>query len=34
VVICGSVVPALDVAAGDTVEVQLDPLGSLQVKFL
>ena len=29
VVICGSVVPALDVAPGDTVEVQLDPLGSL-----
>jgi 2-keto-4-pentenoate hydratase len=34
VVICGSVVPALDVARGDTVEVQLDPLGSLQVKFV
>ena len=33
VVICGSVVPALDVAAGDTVEVQLDPLGSLSVSF-
>jgi 2-keto-4-pentenoate hydratase len=33
VVICGSVVPALDVAAGDTVEVQLDPLGSLSVFF-
>jgi len=33
VVICGSVVPALDVAPGDTVEVQLDPLGSLTVSF-
>ena len=33
VVICGSVVPALDVAPGDTVEVQLDPLGSLSVTF-
>ena len=33
VVICGSVVPALGVAAGDTVEVQLDPLGSLTVSF-
>jgi 2-keto-4-pentenoate hydratase len=33
VVICGSVVPALGVAAGDTVEVQLDPLGSLTVAF-
>jgi 2-keto-4-pentenoate hydratase len=33
VVICGSVVPALDVAPGDTVEVQLDPLGSLSVSF-
>ena len=33
VVICGSVVPALSVAAGDTVEVQLDPLGSLRVTF-
>jgi len=32
-VICGSVVPALDVAPGDTVEVQLDPLGSLTVSF-
>jgi hypothetical protein len=31
VVICGSVVPALDVAPGDTVEVRLDPLGSLTV---
>jgi len=33
VVICGSVVPALDVARGDTVEVHLDPLGSLSVSF-
>ena len=33
VVICGSVVPALDVAPGDTVEVQIDPLGSLTVSF-
>lgn len=31
VVICGSVVPALDIAPGDVVEVQLDPLGSLTV---
>src|SRR5688500_5686263 len=33
VVICGSVVPALGVAPGDTVQVQLDPLGSLTVSF-
>jgi 2-keto-4-pentenoate hydratase len=33
VVICGSVVPALSVAAGDEVEVQLEPLGRLWVKF-
>jgi 2-keto-4-pentenoate hydratase len=33
VVICGSVVPALSVAPGDTIEVQLDPLGSLTVTF-
>ena len=33
VVICGSVVPALDVAPGDTVEVQLERLGSLSVSF-
>ena len=33
VVICGSVVPALSVAAGDEVEVQLEPLGRLGVKF-
>jgi 2-keto-4-pentenoate hydratase len=33
VVICGSVVPALDVAAGDSVEVAIDPLGTLRVSF-
>ncbi len=33
VVICGSVVPALTVAAGDAVEVALDPLGRLTVLF-
>jgi 2-keto-4-pentenoate hydratase len=33
VVICGAVVPALDVAPGETVEVQVDPLGSLRVNF-
>jgi 2-keto-4-pentenoate hydratase len=33
VVICGSVVPALDVSPGDEVEVVLDPLGSLSVSF-
>jgi len=33
VVICGSVVPAPDVAAGDKVEVTLEPLGSLVVSF-
>ncbi len=33
VVICGSVVPALGVEPGDTVEVELDPLGSLTVSF-
>jgi len=33
VVICGSVVPALDVAPGDTVDVTLEPLGSLSVSF-
>jgi 2-keto-4-pentenoate hydratase len=32
-VICGSIVPALDVAPGDTVEVRLPPLGSLTVSF-
>jgi 2-keto-4-pentenoate hydratase len=32
-VICGSIVPALDVAPGDTVEVSLEPLGSLTVSF-
>jgi 2-keto-4-pentenoate hydratase len=33
VVICGSVVPALDISPGDEVEVVLDPLGSLTVSF-
>jgi 2-keto-4-pentenoate hydratase len=32
-VICGSVVPALDVAPGEEVEVRLDPLGTLTVSF-
>lgn len=32
-VICGSIVPALDVAPGATVEVRLPPLGSLVVNF-
>ena len=32
-VICGSIVPALDVAPGDEVEVSLEPLGSLIVSF-
>ena len=32
-VICGSIVPALDVAPGDEVEVSLAPLGSLTVSF-
>jgi 2-keto-4-pentenoate hydratase len=32
-VICGSIVPALDVAAGQTVEVSLQPLGTLTVSF-
>jgi 2-keto-4-pentenoate hydratase len=32
-VICGSIVPALDVKPGDTVEVRLPPLGSLTVTF-
>ena len=32
-VICGSIVPALDIAPGDTVEVRLPPLGSLIVSF-
>jgi 2-keto-4-pentenoate hydratase len=34
VVICGSVVPALTVAAGDTVEVELESLGRLGVNFV
>lgn len=32
-VICGSIVPALDIAPGTTVEVRLPPLGSLIVSF-
>ncbi len=32
-VICGSIVPALGIAPGDTVEVRLPPLGSLTVSF-
>ena len=32
-VICGSIVPALDVEPGQTVEVSLEPLGSLTVSF-
>ena len=32
-VICGSIVPALDVAPGDSVEVKLPPHGSLTVEF-
>ena len=32
-VICGSIVPALDIAPGATVEVRLPPLGSLVVSF-
>ena len=32
-VICGSIVAALDIAPGDTVEVSLEPLGSLTVSF-
>jgi 2-keto-4-pentenoate hydratase len=33
VVICGSVVPAIEVAPGDEVEVALEPLGTLKVRF-
>jgi 2-keto-4-pentenoate hydratase len=32
-VICGSIVPALDVAPGDSVEVRIAPLGTLAVSF-
>jgi 2-keto-4-pentenoate hydratase len=32
-VICGSIVPALDIAPGGTVEVRLPPHGSLTVSF-
>ncbi|MEA2311907.1 MAG: hypothetical protein QOE28_1875 [Solirubrobacteraceae bacterium] len=34
VVICGSIVPALAVAPGDEVEVELDRLGSISVRFV
>jgi 2-oxo-3-hexenedioate decarboxylase len=33
VVICGSIVPAISVAAGDEVELRLEPLGRLAVAF-
>ncbi len=33
VVICGSVVPALEIAPGESIEVVLDPLGSVSVAF-
>jgi 2-keto-4-pentenoate hydratase len=33
IVICGSVVPALEISPGEEVEVTLDPLGSLRVSF-
>jgi 2-keto-4-pentenoate hydratase len=32
-VICGSIVPALDIEPGDTVEVRIAPLGTLTVTF-
>jgi 2-keto-4-pentenoate hydratase len=32
-VICGSIVPALEIAPGDAVEVRLEPLGTLTVSF-
>ena len=32
-VICGSIVPALEIAPGDAVEVRLAPLGTLAVSF-
>ena len=32
-VICGSIVPALDLTPGDEVEVRLEPLGRLTVSF-
>jgi len=32
-VICGSIVPAIEIAPGDEVEVRLRPLGSLAVSF-
>ena len=33
VVICGSVVPALEIATGQSIEVVLDPLGSVTIAF-
>ena len=33
IVICGSIVPALEIAPGDEVEVRLEPLGRLAVTF-
>jgi 2-keto-4-pentenoate hydratase len=33
VIICGSIVPAISVGAGDRVEVRLEPLGELAVAF-
>jgi 2-keto-4-pentenoate hydratase len=33
VVICGSVVPALEIAPGESLEVVLDPLGSVTISF-
>jgi 2-keto-4-pentenoate hydratase len=33
VIICGSIVPALEIAPGETLEVTVDPLGSLSVSF-
>jgi 2-keto-4-pentenoate hydratase len=33
VVICGSIVPALAIAPGDEVEVRIEPLGRLSVRF-
>jgi 2-keto-4-pentenoate hydratase len=33
VVICGSIVPALEIASGQEVEVTVDPLGSVRVAF-
>jgi 2-keto-4-pentenoate hydratase len=33
VVICGSIVPALEIAPGQEIEVTVDPLGSVRVSF-